>query len=231
MDRVNEITNEVFTALSQIRRTDERSHPMPEVLHQRMRSFVERAMRRAGEMNMSHQDGQDIGFALVALIDEVVVAKGGELRDYWLPRLLQLQFFNTNIAGDEFFNRLDGVLGDPSRIEVLKVYYMTLLFGFQGKYQVRGGEIQRDEVIDRVAETLRRAGHLGEVNLAPEGPRPREGGGTVRRNLPVVILAAAILVFALLIYFGFYWSISARGSDVAEEIGGTNTTLTQGQGQ
>ena len=71
MDRVNEVTKEVFNALAQIRRADERSQPMPEMLYQRMRSFVDRAMRRASELGFSQQDVQDIGYALVALTDDV----------------------------------------------------------------------------------------------------------------------------------------------------------------
>ena len=59
MDRVNEVTKEVFNALAQVRRADERSQPMPEMLYQRMRSFVDRAMRRASELGFSQQDVQD----------------------------------------------------------------------------------------------------------------------------------------------------------------------------
>ncbi len=137
MDRVNEVTKEVFNALAQIRRADDRSQPMPEMLYQRMRSFIDRAMRRAGELGFTQQDIQDIGYALVGLTDELVMSKGGELRDYWLPRSLQLQLFNTNVAGEGFFNNLQNLRHDPSRMEVLKVYYLCLLFGFQGQYRAR----------------------------------------------------------------------------------------------
>jgi type VI secretion system protein ImpK len=196
-----------------------------------MRSFVERAIRRTTELGLSHQDGQDIGFALVALIDEVVIAKSGELRDYWLPRLLQLQFFNTNIAGDEFFNRLNSLLGESSRVEVLKVYYLVLLFGFQGRYQIKGGENQLMNEIEGVANSLKSAGHLREVNLSPSGARPREGGGAVGRNLPIIAISVVILVLAFFIYLGFYWSISNRGEDIVQQIGQPNTNLAQSQGQ
>lgn len=227
MDRANEITNEVFTALAQIRGADERSHPMPEVLHQRMRSFVERAMRRATDLGLSHQDGQDIGFALVALIDEVVMGKGGELASYWQQRLLQLQFFNVNIAGEEVFNRLSGLLHDTSRADVLKVYYMVLLLGFQGKYRIRGGEMELADTIDRVAEALRRAGQMREVVLSPEGNRPREAGGAVRRNLPLIAISAVVLVFAIIVYVALQVSISHRTGQVQDQIEQATTAVQQ----
>jgi type VI secretion system protein ImpK len=225
MDRVNEITNEVFTAVAQIRRADERSYPMPEVLHGRMRSFVDGAMRRAADLGFTQHDVHDIGYVLVALIDEVVVAKGGELREFWLPRLLQLQYFNENVAGEGVFDRLQALLHDPSRVEVLKVYYMVLLFGFQGKYRVRGGEMELADVTDRVAETLRRSGHMGEVELSPEGARPRERGGGVGRNLPLIAISVAALVFALIVYLGLQLTITSRAGNVVERIQQSSQTL------
>ena len=216
MDRVNEVTREVFNALAQIRRADERSNPMPDVLHGRMRSFAEGAMRRAGELGFTQQDCQDIGYVLVALIDEVVVAKGGELRDFWLPRLLQLHFFNENIAGEGVFNRLQMLVGDPSRVDVLRVYYLCLLFGFQGKYRVRGGEIGLGDETDRVADALRRNGIIREVQLSPEGDRPKERGGGVRRSLPLVAISLGTVVFALLVYFGLMFTIGIYGNSVAD---------------
>lgn len=223
MDRVNEVTKEVFNALAQIRRADERSQPMPEMLYQRMRSFLDRAMRRASEVGFSQQDVQDIGYALVGLTDELVMSKGGELRDYWLPRSLQLQLFNTNVAGEGFFNNLQNLRHDPSRMEVLKVYYLCLLFGFQGQYRVRGGEIELASIIEDVGSTLTRAGMIGETQLAPHAARPQENLGGVRSHMPLVWISLAAVVVSLGIYFGLQWSVSSQADDLIEHIEQTNT--------
>jgi type VI secretion system protein ImpK len=218
MDRANDITTEIFTAVAQIRRADERSYPMPEVLHGRMRSFVDAAMRKAADLGFPQQDVYDIGYVLVGLVDEVVVAKGGELRDFWLPRLLQLQYFNENVAGEGVFDRLQNLLGDPARIDVLKIYYLVLLYGFQGKYRVRGGEMELSDVTDRVAETLRRAGQMREVELSPEGKRPKDKGGSVRRNLPLIAISLGALVFALIVFLALQLTISSRAGTVVDQI-------------
>lgn len=222
MDRVNEVTKEVFNALAQIRRADERSQPMPEMLYQRMRSFIDRSMRRASELGFSQQDVQDIGYALVALTDELVMSKGGELRDYWLPRSLQLQLFNTNVAGEGFFTNLNNVRHDPSRMEVLKVYYLCLLFGFQGQYRVRGGEIELASIIEDVGNTLTRAGMIGETTLAPHAARPQENLGGVRSHMPLVWISVAAVVVSLGIYFGLRWSVDSQADDLVEHIQQTN---------
>lgn len=222
MDRVNEVTKEVFNALAQVRRADERSQPMPEMLYQRMRSFVDRAMRRASEVGYPQQDVQDIGYALVAITDELVMSKGGELRDYWLPRSLQLQLFNTNVAGEGFFNNLQNLRHDPSRMEVLKVYYLCLLFGFQGQYRVRGGEIELASIIEELGSTLTRAGLIGETALAPHAARPKENLGGVRSQMPLVYISIAAVVVSLGVYFGLQWSVSSQADDLIEHIQSTN---------
>ena len=136
MDNINEITRDCFNALTQIRHLDERSQPMPEVLYQRMSTFIQRAMDQAHQ-KFGPQDAQDITYAIVALTDEVVLSKGGALRDYWLANMLQLRFFNENVAGENFFVRLAQLLTQPNRQDVLRVYYLCLLFGFQGASRCR----------------------------------------------------------------------------------------------
>lgn len=225
MDRVNEVTKDVFNALAQIRRADERSQPMPEMLYQRMRSFIDRAMRRAGELGFSQQDVQDIGYALVALTDELVMSKGGELRDYWLPRSLQLQLFNTNVAGEGFFTNLQNLRQDPSRMDVLRVYYLCLLFGFQGQYRVRGGEIELASIIEDVGAILTRAGIIGESPLAPHAARPQEKLGGVRSHMPLVWMSVGAVVISLGIYFGMQLSVSSQADELIEHIEEATTTI------
>jgi type VI secretion system protein ImpK len=218
MDRVNEVTKEVFNALAQIRRADDRSQPMPEMLYQRMRSFIDRAMRRASELGFSQQDVQDIGYALVGLTDELVMSKGGELRDYWLPRSLQLQLFNTNIAGEGFFNNLQNIRHDPSRMEVLKVYYLCLLFGFQGQYRVRGGEIELASIIEDVGASLSRAGMIREAGLAPHAARPQENVGGTRSHMPLVYISIAAVAASLGIYFFLQYMVDKQAETLVEHL-------------
>jgi len=184
-------------------------------------------MRRAGELGFSQQDIQDIGYALVGLTDELVMSKGGELRDYWLPRSLQLQLFNTNVAGEGFFNNLQNLRHDPSRMEVLKVYYLCLLFGFQGQYRVRGGEIELASIVEDVGALLTRAGVIGETALAPHAARPQENLGGARSHMPLVWISLAAVVVSLGIYFGLKFSVGSQADDLVEHIQQTtNSTPT-----
>ena len=218
MDRVNEVTKEVFNALAQIRRADDRAQPMPEMLYQRMRSFIDRAMRSAAEKGFANNDVQDIGYALVGLTDELVMSKGGELRDYWLPRSLQLQLFNTNVAGEQFFEKLNALRHDPSRLEVLKVYYLCLLFGFQGKYRVRGGEIELASIIEDVGAALARSGMIGDTALAPHAARPQENLGGARSHMPLVWISLVAVVLSIAIFIGLKIAVSNQADNLVTHI-------------
>ena len=225
MDRVNASVREFFNALAQVRRSGEGIAPMPEVLHGRLRSFLERAMRQATDAGFSPQDARDIGYVLAALADEVVLSKGGELRDFWLARTLQLQFFNENTAGEGVFDRLRSLLVDPTRAEVLRVYYLALLFGFQGKYRIRGGEIELATIIDEVSNALARAGQLRETDLSPHGARPKESNGRVRRNMPLVAMALVAAGLSVVLYVGLQFSLDGETEALLEKMDRTEAVL------
>jgi type VI secretion system protein ImpK len=222
MDRVNDITRDVFNALTQIRHLEGGSpggaQPSPEVLHGRLRAFIDRMMRRAAEVGFAQQDIQDMSYAVVALADETVLTSAANLRDFWLPRLLQLQYFNENIAGDNFFVRLQAIRQDPSRAETLKVYYLCLLFGFQGKYRVRGGEVELQNLIEALHSELVRAGVIRDQALSPYAARPRENLGGARRSLPLVILAVSAVVLSIALYVGLRVDVDSKADAVVERI-------------
>lgn len=218
MDRINEITKDVFSALVQLRHSPESAMPAPDLLYQRMRSFIDRAMRRGVELGFTQPDVQDIGYALVALTDEVVLSKEGELREFWLPRMLQLQYFNENVAGEGFFTRIRSLQMDPSRGDVLRVYYLCLLFGFQGKYRIRGGEIELASITEEVASTLFRSGAIKDLPLAPFGARPREDAVGSQRDLPLVWISAGGVVVSILVYVALRFTLSSQTDTLIQRI-------------
>ena len=221
MDKINEITRDCFNALTQIRHLDERSQPMPEVLYQRMSTFIQRAMDQAHQQ-FGPQDAQDITYAIVALTDEVVLSKGGALRDYWLANLLQLRFFNENVAGENFFVRLSQLLSQPNRQDALRVYYLCLLFGFQGRYRVRGGEVELANIIDQVSGALMRQGQLQTPALTPpEWVRPKENIGTASQHKALLWIS----IGAVALYIGLKVSLDSQADELTDTV--TNILETQ----
>lgn len=221
MDRITEITESLFNTLAQLERMDPGSSPMPELLHQQISTHIEQSGRTGGKLGFSQRDLDDIRYALAALADEVVLRRGGALRDFWLPRMMQLRFFNENVAGERFFDRLEELIGDPTRIDALKVYFLCLMFGFRGKYHVRGGELELADVTDRVRDALVRAKVLAtETSLSPRGPRPYEAIADSRRNMLLVWLSIAAAVASVLLYFGLRLHLMRDAERLVERLAG-----------
>jgi type VI secretion system protein ImpK len=227
MDRVNEVTKDCFDAVIQLRQAEAAAIPPPEVLNHRLRGVIEEVLRRAAVLGFSHQDAQDMGYALVALMDEIVLNKPEPYRQFWMSNLLQLHYFNETIAGDSFFNRLTAVRKDPHRAEVLRVYYLCLLFGFQGRYRIRGGELELMTLIDAVQKDLERAQPFDFDVLAPHGDRPVEKLNLATRRLSLTSAALAAVFLAVLFYGGLYLGLDVNTSNMLHDIELHVTRLTQ----
>ncbi|WP_375773429.1 DotU family type IV/VI secretion system protein [Archangium gephyra] len=218
MQRVTEATKDCFDAAIRIRNSDAASVPPPEVLHHRLRGVVDEMLRRAAVLGFSHQDAQDMAYALVALLDEVALTRPEPYRSFWMTNLLQLQYFNENVAGDGFFHRLQGIRKDPHRAEVLQVYYLCMLFGFQGRYRIRGGELELMTLIDSVQKDLERAKPFDYDVLSPHGERPTESMLTGKRRLSPMVISLGAMMLALLVYGGLVLGLDGSVDTFLNEI-------------
>lgn len=108
-----------------------------------------------------------IKFALTAFVDETVLTADFPLRDAWEKYPLQLEYFKEHLAGVTFFDRLDEMLKNPTADpDVVEVYYLCLLLGYEGKHKKYYLE-QLQKIIETVAAYLRSAGRLQTVPLSP----------------------------------------------------------------
>lgn len=81
-------------------------------------------------------------YALAAFIDETVINGDNNCREAWIAEPLQTQFFNDNLAGENFFKRLEALLPDMRKnLDVAEVYYLCLALGFHGRYRISGQEV------------------------------------------------------------------------------------------
>ena len=230
MQRVTEATKDCFDAAIRIRNSDAATVPPPEVLHHRLRGVVDEMLRRAAVLGFSHQDAQDMAYAIVALLDEAALTRPEPYRSFWMTNLLQLQYFNENVAGDGFFHRLQGIRKDPHRAEVLQVYYLCMLFGFQGRYRIRGGELELMTLIDSVQKDLERAKPFDYDVLSPHGERPTESMLTGKRRLSPMVISLGAMMLALLVYGGLMLGLDGSVDTFLNEIKlhiATNTGGTQ----
>lgn len=148
-------------------------------------------------------------YALVALVDETILLSDLAVKDDWLGRPLQLQYFDDFSAGEEFYNKLEALrLARSERsAEVLEVYHLCMSLGFKGKYGDARGEERRKVLIEAVAKDVAEARGAGpDQALSPQGLPASEGGvlAVSGRSLPiwVVPLAVAVVILASLVVTG-----------------------------
>jgi type VI secretion system protein ImpK len=208
----------LFQLLVRLERGRE-THADADKLYRQCCQDVERFQARAKELDLPVTEAEQGLYALVALIDETAVNHEGPLKEYWQPRLLQLRYFNENVAGDGFFDRLSQLRGDPKNARVLRVYYLCLLFGFRGKYRVRGSELELIEIEESLRAELQRMKALArEVLLSPSGKRPYEKIADVSRNRLVFGLAAVAACVSVLLYVGLRLALLRDTTMLLERI-------------
>jgi type VI secretion system protein ImpK len=135
-----------------------------------------------------------------------------------MTNLLQFKYFRTNTAGEGFFERLEPLRRDTHRHEVLKVYTLCLLFGFQGKYRIRGGELELMTLTDSLQREVMRP-KVDIDMLSPHAARPTEAIVGVKNQARLLIVAAAAVVLALSFYAVLRWGVLASSvSSLRDEV-------------
>lgn len=216
MERVYAVTKDCINALIQLKNVDDSAMLAPEMFHQRICGYVDQMRLTASQAGLQDRDVHDIMYALVALADEFAMRKPGALRDMWMSNPLQLHYFQENLAGENFFNRLEQLLADPSRQETLRVYYWCLVFGFQGKFAIRGGELQLAAVQRRVQDALGQA--MRPEALSKRHMRPRERVTRRSQSYLTVWLGLFALLFSLVLIVVLRLALDKQAGDFTKDI-------------
>jgi type VI secretion system protein ImpK len=149
------------------------------------------------------ESAEQAKYALAAFIDETVINSDNNCRDAWIAEPLQTQFFNDNLAGENFFKRLESLLPDLRRnLDAAEVCYLCLALGFQGRYRISGQEVLPNVVrnlLKRI-EAIKGAPPKAYSPSAYVHPalQGRGSGGKPLIIASAVFLAVSAILFALL---------------------------------
>lgn len=166
-----------------------------------IQKFLGEFERRAQRMNFASEDIFDGKYAFCAMVDETILSSRLSIREIWQRRPLQLSLFGDQLAGEHFFDKLEKARnGGASRIQALEVFHMCLLLGFQGKYMLEGPE-KLAYLTSQLGEQI---AHIkGKKNaFAPHWKIPDKVSHTLKRELPVWVLAAVFSFGGLIAYLG-----------------------------
>lgn len=192
------------------------------VFRERLSQFLADFERGAQRLGVDAESAFLARFAFCALVDELVLTAGLPFRAEWERRPLQLELFGEQLAGERFFEHLDLMRqGGAPRVQVLEVFHMCLLLGFQGRYLLEGTE-RLGYLSARLGEEIahlrgRRAG------FAPHAEPPDQVVHRLRTEVPLWVVAS---VFALVAVLGFIGMKALLQRQTAADLAGYRQLVT-----
>jgi type IV/VI secretion system ImpK/VasF family protein len=107
--------------------------PSHEQVRQDIAALFQQEKATAKRQGMLDKDFQDAGFAVVAWADETILKHTTwKYHHEWNTYPLQLEYYQTRNAGEEFFERLEQL--GAAQQAVREVYYLCLALNFSGQY-------------------------------------------------------------------------------------------------
>lgn len=163
--------------------------------------------KNARKLRISAEDTHAAKYAFCALVDEIVLSSHFNIRDEWERQPLQLAFFGDQLAGENFFAKLEELRNrGAAHLQALEVFHLCLLLGFQGKYILEGPE-KLTYLTSRLGEEI--AHTKGKsVPFASRWAIPDQVKHALKNDVPIWVITSAFSVFALVAYLGFNWLLA-----------------------
>lgn len=194
----------------------------PETFRARMKQALREIASAAARKGYSAEDVQEANFAVVAFLDESVLT-ADPCASEWAQKSLGEDLFGQRSAGEVFFKRLDTLRANrdsASLAEVLEVYYLCLLLGYEGKF-AGGSKAELQLLMTNLRDRIERIfGRNPE--FSPDGALPDEpvviAAPADPLNMQVKLFALAAFVLAVLCFVAFSLQLSSKSSDVQQAI-------------
>lgn len=172
-----------------------------DVFRERIRCFLDDFERHAKRQNALPDDIYDVKYAFCAAVDEAILSSRLSIRDEWERLPLQLMLFGEQLAGEQFFVKLEELRAQGAhRVQALEVFHHCLLHGFRGKYLLEGPE-KINYLISRVGDEV--VHHKGKrAGFAPHGAVPDRVRHALRSEIPVWVIVSLMAVMGIVAFIG-----------------------------
>ncbi|HUI92573.1 MAG TPA: type IVB secretion system protein IcmH/DotU [Chitinivibrionales bacterium] len=166
---VSTLCTDLFLIIIRMREAEDLGDPA--ALRKLITYYIGLFEKNCKAIGMAPESILEAKYAMVALMDETVLSVPGACRDFWLTRPMQLDYFGDNLAGQEFYEKLQKMLLQPeNKKDVLEVYFLCLSLGFEGKYKLFNPE-ERITIMEDLGRMIRRTRIRVSAELSPHGKR------------------------------------------------------------
>lgn len=177
-----------------------------EVFRERVKLFLTAFERGATRLHASSEDIYACKYAFCATVDEAMLMSSFKAKESWQRLPLQLQFFGEQLAGEQFFVKLEELRSHGSaRVGALEVFHMCLLLGFQGKYLMEGSE-KLGYLTSRLGSEI---AHLKgkRAAFAPHWAAPDKVSHQLKHEVPLWVIASVFGLLSVLGFVGLKWQL------------------------
>ncbi|MEO7495929.1 MAG: type IVB secretion system protein IcmH/DotU [Massilia sp.] len=187
----------------------------------KMTVFLDDFGRGAKKQGASADDIDAAKYAFCAAVDEIILRSSFSIREMWSRKPLQLSLFGDQLAGENFFIRLESLRArGAAHLQALEVFHMCLLLGFQGRYILEGSEKLNYLTARLGDEIANMKGKRG--GFAPFAERPDQIIHKLRSDLPLWVLCS---VFALICVLGFIALRASLGKHTEQQMSAYNDVV------
>lgn len=187
----------------------------------KMRTFLDDFTRAAKRQNIALDDIDAAKYAFCAAVDEIILRSQFSLRESWARHTLQLTLFGDQLAGENFFIRLEALRArGAAHVQALEVFHMCLLLGFQGRYMIEGSEklgYLTARLGDEIATIKGKRG-----GFAPHAALPDRIVHKLRSDVPLWVLCS---VFALICIVGYIGLRASLGKNTEQRMAAYNDVI------
>jgi type VI secretion system protein ImpK len=195
-----------------------------ETFRKRMKATLQEVEQVAVAAGYDTRDVKDTHFAVVAFLDSVVLHSNDPVHTEWERKTLQEELFGKSEAGIVFFEKLEHFRSrhDSQQLaDILEVYLLCLLMGFEGRYSL-GGRGDLDGIIQRTRMRIQDIrGRSREIS--PSGALPTDGAAPAPLEEPkdrFRVIALGALVVTVLCFLVCLWLLNG---DVSQTVGQLRT--------
>lgn len=161
----------------------------------------------------------DAETAIVAFLDEAVLSLKDPARDTWAKQTLSMELYSESNAGEVFYERLDDLTGEGDSnhlADVLEVYLLCLLLGFEGRFSgpMRAEAARISDRLRSRVEAIR--GNL--YRLAPSFQFTNSPAVEIPKHPKDarILWLAALVAFPILLWLLFKIYLSVRVSGLLQ---------------
>ncbi|MBV9504954.1 MAG: type IVB secretion system protein IcmH/DotU [Acidobacteriia bacterium] len=209
--------------LTAIVRIQSGKQPIADVaaFRRQMETLLSEIEREGIKVGYRNADIQDSHYLAIAFLNEVIQRSNDPNRSQFLP--LTAKAFPQAVAGEQVFERLNSIRArrdSPELADLLELFYLCFLLGYEGRYGV-GGRAELDGLMEDLRDQIERI-RGRQTALSPEAALPvrpaseRPSGNSDRIWQIAFIICAG---FAVVSWVVLRLVIKAYAQGVAGDLG------------